>query len=133
DAARVWGLPSEGDQALRVALTEEPADVPLVRDGTGGVLVGLGRFGPMRGGAYCDDERVLRGPARRIRGAPHAAGPAVGGLPASLFKRPVTTRCRAFELGCLPTMVVSDGIPHERSVRRWNWYRHTEDLQLIGA
>lgn len=133
-AATVWGLPRNGDEALELALTAEPRKVPLVRDGNGGVLVGQGKLGPLRGIAYCDEVQVLRGPARRIRVAPHATGIQVTVTPSGLFPRPTqTVRCRAFELGCMPTTVVRDGVRHDRPVHRWHWYRHTEDLRLLGV
>ncbi len=131
-AAAIWGLPGNGDAALELALTGEPTTVPLVRDGNGGVLLGEGRLGPLRGVAYCDDTMVLRGPARSIQVAPHATGIQVTVTHAKWFRRSVAkVRCRAFELGCLPAIVVSDGVPHDRPVHRWHWYRHTEDLRLV--
>jgi hypothetical protein len=131
-AAVNWGLPVHGEQALDVALAGEPQPVPLVRDDNGGVLIGLGRMGPLRGVAYCDDVQILRGPAREIRVTPHAAGVAVEIAPMRWFDR--TTRVshgRAFELGCLPATVIRDGVAHSRPVQRWTWYRHTEDLLLV--
>ncbi|HEX5114041.1 MAG TPA: hypothetical protein VFW65_02465 [Pseudonocardiaceae bacterium] len=129
-----WGLPVNGDQALDVALAADPQAVPLVRDDNGGVLVGLGRLGPLRGVAYCDDAQVLRGPAREIRVTPHAAGVAVAVAPMSWFHRTtVISHGRAFQLGCLPTRVIRDGVANDRPVQRWTWYRHTEDLLLVRA
>lgn len=128
-----WGLPVNGEQALDVALGAAPRAVPLVRDDNGGVLVGLGRLGPLNGVAYCDDTQVLRGAARSIRVTPHAAGIAVAVAPMGWFNRtPRLSQGRAFQLGCLPTAVVKDGVVHDRAVQRWTWYRHTEDLRLIG-
>jgi hypothetical protein len=132
-AVATWGLPVNGEDALDVAVGADPVAVPLVRDDNGGVLVGLGRLGPLRGVAYCDEVQVLRGPARSIRVTPHAAGVAVTVTPTGLFNRsPVIGHGRAFELGCLPATVIRDGVPHERPVKRWTWYRHTEDLLLVG-
>jgi hypothetical protein len=131
-AAAIWGLPANGDAALELALTGEPTSVPLVRDGNGGVLIGQGKLGPLRGVAYCDDTMVLRGPARSIQVAPHVTGIQVTVTQARwLSTRADTVRCRAFELGCLPTIVSCDGVPHDRPVHRWHWYRHTEDLRLV--
>jgi hypothetical protein len=128
-----WGLPVHGDDALDVALGAEPMAVPLVRDDTGGVLVGAGRLGPVRGVAYCDETQVLRGPARSIRVTPHRAGVAVAVAPTGWFRTPYVSHGRAFEVGCvLPTAVVKDGVAHHRPVLRWTWYRHTQDLLLIG-
>jgi hypothetical protein len=131
-AAGVWGLPVAGEEALDVALEGRVWSVPLVRDAKGGVLVGLGTIGPLRGVAYCDDTRLLRGPARLIRVTPHTDGVEVDVTPARLFgRKPEPTRGRAFELGCLPTVVTRDGVPLDRPVMRWHWYRHTEDLRLV--
>jgi hypothetical protein len=115
--------------AIDAALTGQPKPVPLVRDATGGVLVGLGTIAPVRGMAYCDDTRVLNGDARAVRVVPCAEGVQV--TVARRLHRPVTVRGRAFELGCDPATPVSDGVPHDRPMRRWHWYRHTEDLLRI--
>lgn len=132
--ASAWGLPTHGDDALDLALDGEPRRVPLIRDDNGGVLVGLGRIGPLRGVAYCDDALVLRGPARAILVRPHPRGMEVAvQYLGRLWRRSGTIHGRAFELGCLPASVTRDGVPHERQIKRWNWYRHTEDLRLIKA
>ncbi|MGH3721937.1 MAG: hypothetical protein ACRDRI_24460, partial [Pseudonocardiaceae bacterium] len=68
--ARLWGLPTASARAAGLALRGEPDRVPLVRDDSGGVLVGLGVVRPLDGVAYCDDEVVLRGRARRLEVAP---------------------------------------------------------------
>jgi hypothetical protein len=133
DVALTWDLPTGPNDALDVALSGEPDRVPLVRDDNGGVLVGLGTIGPVRGVGYCDDTRVLRGPAKLVRVVP-LLGP---GLQVSvvhrglLNRREQVTAGRSFEIGCLATRVYRDGVPHERPVKRWTWYRHTEDLRLI--
>ncbi|HEX3591368.1 MAG TPA: hypothetical protein VHV74_17250 [Pseudonocardiaceae bacterium] len=132
DVVATWNLPAHGEQALDLALDGEPRRVPLIRDDNGGVLVGLGQIGPLRGVAYCDDTLVLRGPARSIVVRPHATGVEVAvHYLGRLRRRSGTIHGRAFELGCLPTLVTRDGVPHDRPVKRWNWYRHTEDLRLI--
>lgn len=132
DVTITWDLPDDPGRALDVALNAEPDRVPLVRDDNGGVLVGLGTVGPLRGVAYCDDTRVLRGPAKVIRVVPHSSGIEVTVASRGLFdRRTRTAQGRAFELGCLPTRVVADGVAHPRPVKKWHWYRHTEDLRLI--
>jgi len=132
-AAAAWDLPVEPGRALDTALGGEPDRVPLIRDDNGGVLVGRGEFGALRGVGYCDDDRVLRGLARRVRVTPgHGRGLVVEVTHGGLFRRNThTTFGRAFQLGCLPSSVVRDGVPHERAVTRWTWYRHTEDLRLV--
>jgi hypothetical protein len=134
EVALTWGLPLDGPRALELALTGEADKVPLIRDDSGGVLLGLGTIGPLRGVGYCDETQVLRGPAKQIRVSPDArgAGLEVSVLHRGLFnRRQKTTYGRALEVGCMPTTVVRDGVRHERAVKRWNWYRHTEDLRLV--
>ncbi|WP_158884246.1 hypothetical protein [Amycolatopsis anabasis] len=132
--AGLWRLPVDPAAALALALRGEVDPVPLLRDDSGGVLVGRGTFGPVRGVAYCDDAVALRGPARSIvvepddEGGPGLVARVTRGL---IFKRPATVTGRAFQLGCIPAIPVSDGVPHPRAVKRWTWYRHTEDLRLV--
>ncbi|GAA1980228.1 hypothetical protein [Amycolatopsis minnesotensis] len=131
-AAR-WGLPTGAAEALKVAAHGDPDPVPLIRDDSGGVLVGKGTVGPIRGVAYCDDEVALRGAAREIAVTPDPDGGT--GLVARvtkglLFKRPATFRGRAFQIGCVPAVPVLDGVPFPRQISKWTWYRHTADLRL---
>lgn len=127
--ARLWRLP---DQALKFAEEGEPVRIPLVRDDSGGVLMGLGRLGPVAGEAYCDDQLALRGRARAIEVTPDPAGVAGRVVQGGLLKRAAVYTGRAFQIGCEPATVVHDGVPHPRQVRRWTWYRHTEDLRAIS-
>lgn len=133
--AELWGLPTAVDRAAELALGGEADPVPLVRDDAGGVLVGRGVVGPVRGVAYCDEAQVLRGQASRLEVTPDPeGGPGLVvrvvrfGL---LGRRVRTARGRAMQLGCLPTRAVKDGVNHPRPVERWTWYRHTEDLRLV--
>ena len=130
--ARLWGLPTVPSTAADLALRGEPDRVPLVRDDSGGVLVGLGIVKPLDGVAYCDDEVVLRGRAARLEVAPdRALGVVVRVVRGGLLRRRV--RCaagRAVQLGCRPTDVWRDGVA-DRTTDRWTWYRHTEDWQLV--
>jgi hypothetical protein len=131
--ARLWRLPPEPARAVEVALCGQVDRVPLIRDDTGGVLVGLGVLAPVRGVAYCDDQVALRGSATRIEvtadaGAGLLARVIRGGL---LRRRTEKFRGRAFQVGCDPVVPVRDGIAHPRPVERWTWYRHTEDLRVI--
>jgi hypothetical protein len=132
DAARVWGL--RGVEGVA-------SPVPLIRDDSGGVLVGRGEVRGIRGECYCDDVLVLRGNAPRLVVAPGPGGVAVragrlGGLPDGRI-RPVTgtgrgsSIGRTAQLGGEPMTVVCDGVPHPREVRRWTWYRHTADWLLV--
>lgn len=127
--AGLWRLP---DDAEEFALTGEPVERPLVRDDSGGVLVGRGRIGPVHGEAYCDDQLALRGRAAAIEVTPDPAGVCVRVVTGGLLRRARTYRGRAVQVGCHPTTVSRDGVEHPRPVPRWTWYRHTEDLRAIA-
>jgi hypothetical protein len=138
--AEIFGLPARPEQALRLALNGDVDPVPLIRDDAGGVLVGRGVLRQLRGVAYCDDDRVLRGTAPRLEVSPDpGAGrdTSAGGLlvrvwSGRLFRRGISESSgRAVQIGCSPNQPVSDGIEHERPVQRWTWYRHTTNLRLI--
>ena len=132
--AGLWGLPEDTGRAVEVALRGEVDPVPLVRDDAGGVLVGLGRIGPVRGVAYCDDTTALRGKAHAVEVTPDPearTGLIVRVLRRGLLGRRVQEfRGRAFQLGSLPVHPVRDGERHPRPMTRWTWYRHTEDLRV---
>jgi hypothetical protein len=68
-AAGLWGLP-HGAAAVELACEGVARPAPLVRDDTGGVLVGRGEIrgtaGSVHGEAYCDGVLALRGSARRL-------------------------------------------------------------------
>ncbi|MFT7835101.1 hypothetical protein Q5530_02995 [Saccharothrix sp. BKS2] len=133
--AELWGLPTDPGRALDLALSGDADRVSLVRDDVGGVLVGRGSLGPVRGVGYGDDTVVLRGQASRIEVTPDPdGGPGLLVHVISkrlLGRRVTTTPARAFQLGCLPVEVTSDGVPHPRPMGKWTWYRHTEDLRLV--
>jgi len=135
EIAALWGLPTDPARALDLALGGDPDKVPFLRDDVGGVLVGLGVISPVRGVGYCDDDNVLRGQATRLEITPDpdgGAGLVVRVIHKRLLGRKVKeTAGRAFQLGCLPTAVTSDGVAHPRQMNKWTWYRHTEDLRLV--
>ena len=132
--ADLWDLPTDTDRAMALANTGDVDPVPLLRDDAGGVLVGRGVLGPVRGVAYCDDDVALRGQAARIiveadgSGGPGLVARVTRGV---VFKRRATYSGRAFQLGCIPTVPTYDGVRHPRPMKRWTWYRHTEDLRLV--
>ncbi|HEV2783641.1 MAG TPA: hypothetical protein VGX25_30005 [Actinophytocola sp.] len=129
--AGLWGLPRD---ALDFAVDGDPVPIPLVRDDSGGVLVGRGRIGPVDGEAYCDDQLALRGRAAAIEVTPDSGGGVHGRVVhGGLLRRVRSYRGRAFQVGCHPTTVTSDGVEHPRPVRRWTWYRHTEDLRAVAV
>ncbi|MER5394906.1 hypothetical protein, partial [Saccharopolyspora sp. NPDC002686] len=66
-AAQLWGLRA-GD--FERALTAEPRPSALIRDDSGGVLLGAGTIEPITGQVYCDDNRVLDGSALSITISP---------------------------------------------------------------
>ncbi|KAA2260081.1 hypothetical protein F0L68_20345 [Solihabitans fulvus] len=135
EVAKLWGLSTDPGRALDVALGGEPDPVPLVRDDVGGVLLGLGVIAPVRGVGYCDDNQVLRGQAARVEvtaDPDRKLGLVVHVTRRGLIgRRTTTTQGRAFQVGCLPTTVTSDGVRHPRPMNKWTWYRHTEDLRLV--
>ncbi|HVK20287.1 MAG TPA: hypothetical protein VM677_02895 [Actinokineospora sp.] len=127
----LWGIPADPASALRVALDGELDQFPLVRDDSGGVLVGLGVLKSVRGVAYCDDTTALRGRAKRIEVVPDPeSGLAVRVVRSGLLGKRVEIQGRAFQVGCLPVIPESNGAAHPRDVSRWTWYRHTEDLRI---
>jgi hypothetical protein len=154
-AARVWGLP-HGAAALDLARHGSASPVPLVRDDSGGVLVGRGEIRAVHGEAYCDATLALRGAARHLVVTPWrhgalsaspdgtAGGIAVraglrGGLPDGRTRAvPTGARAgrgaatgRAVQVGCRPATLVHDGVAHPRPVTRWAWYRHVADWFLV--
>ncbi|MFD5824566.1 hypothetical protein [Lentzea sp. NPDC060358] len=133
--AALWGLSTNQERALDVALNGDVDPVPLVRDDVGGVLMGLGVLSPVRGVGYSDADNVLRGQASRIECTPDTEG-GLGLVVRIVNKRLIgskvkESRPRAFQLGCLPTTATLDGHKHPRPVDKWTWYRHTEDLRLV--
>lgn len=131
----LWDLPADPRRAAALALRGEAEPVPLIRDDTGGVLVGLGVLTSVRGVVYCDDEVALRGRAGRIEVTPdpeRGDGLVVRVVRVGVLGRRVRTfRGRAVQAGCLPVIPRSDGVDHPREASRWTWYRHTADLRLV--
>jgi len=138
-AARVWGLPRD---AAALALDGVAAPVPLVRDDSGGVLVGRAQA-RLRGEVYCDETLVLRGAGRVVvEAGPHGVavrasrtGRAPDGRTRAVPPRAPAGRGsavgRAVQLGGEPFTPVLDGVPHPRAVTRWAWYRHTAEWLLV--
>ncbi|MFR9730456.1 hypothetical protein ACL03H_14625 [Saccharopolyspora sp. MS10] len=151
-ATRLWGLPV-GPEAVRLAFEGAPRPAPLVRDDGGGLIVASGRVEPITGQVYCDDRRVLHGPARSLEVAPDPDAaplaeptadplsanldPASDGLLVTVARRGLlrtrreVARGRAVQAGFREATVLRDGVPHPRPVGKWAWYRHTEDLLLV--
>ncbi|MGI5126517.1 hypothetical protein ACQEVB_06830 [Pseudonocardia sp. CA-107938] len=142
-ATQAWGLP-HGAAAVGPAVSGPAVPVPLVRDDSGGVLVGRAEIADVIGECWCDEHLVLRGRARRLVVVPTPAGIAVraghgrrppdGQLRALPPKIPAgrgSALGRAVQIGGEPMTVVNDGIAHPRPVPRWTWFRHTTDLLLV--
>lgn len=120
--------------AARRARTGEAQRVPLVRDETGTVIVGAAYWLPpgeqatsIHGEAVVDDTPLFDGQATGVRIEPT---PTVPGLRASTLsgrKRPRRWLTgRAAQLGTDAALLVRDGVPAPRLVRRSSFYRHTE-------
>jgi hypothetical protein len=128
-AAAAWGLPTKA-AAVKVAVEGRAEPVPLIRDDSGGVLMGRGELRDIEGEAYCDNTLVLRGRAWQLVATPRPAGVSV--MVRSGWATPARRATgRALQVGCEPNTVVLDGVEHPAQVKRWTWYRHTADLLLV--
>ncbi len=129
--ARLWALPAD---AVAAAVDGRVGALPLVRDDSGGVLVGLGVLAPVRGTVFCDDEIPLRADtALRVEVTPDPRlGLRVRIVRKGLLRNRVgTLTARAVQFGGDPVTPVRDGVTHPRALNRWTWYRHTEDLRVV--
>jgi hypothetical protein len=118
----------------RSARTGKAHRVPLIRDETGTVIVRAAYWLPpdqnartIHGEAVTDDTLLFDGEVTGVRIEPL---PTMPGLRASVLttrmrpKRWVTGR--AAQLGTGGALVVRDGVPGPRPVRRSTFYRHTQ-------
>ncbi|WP_110917323.1 peptidase M50 [Mycolicibacterium holsaticum] len=125
--------PWQARRALRGAATR----VPLIRDETGTVIVGAAEWRgdpadqPLVGEAVVDDTVLFDGETPGVRVEPTSALP---GLRAAVLRRGrlrwVTGR--AVQLGTTGAVVLRDGVPAPRPVRRSTFYRHTEGWLRVG-
>ena len=124
----------------RRAVTGTVTRVPLIRDETGTVIVRAAYWLPpdeqartIHGEAVVDDTLLFDGQVTGVRIEPT---PTVPGLRASALsgrmrpKRWVTGR--AAQLGTDAALVMRDGVPAPRPVRRSTFYRHTEGWLLVS-
>jgi hypothetical protein len=124
----------------RRAASGEAQRVPLIRDETGTVIVRDAYWLPpdqqartINGEAVVDDTLLFDGEVTGVRIEPT---PTMPGLRASALssrmrpKRWVTGR--AAQLGTDAALVVRDGVPVPRPVRRSTFYRHTEGWLRVG-
>jgi len=121
--AQAWNLPRD---AAALALDAPARRTPLIRDDSGGVLVGRGVIRDLEGEAYCDNTLVLRGRTRRLVAVPGPDG--VSSLPGRQVR---AATGRALQIGCVEAFVEVDGVLHPRPVPRWTWYRHTADWRFV--
>lgn len=119
--------PWQARRAVRGTATR----VPLIRDDTGTVVVGAAEWRgdpagqPLHGEAIVDDTVLFDGEAAGVRIEPTDTMP--GLRAAVLGARPRRwVAGRAAQLGTTGAVVVRDGIPAPRPVRRTTCYRHTE-------
>ena len=110
--------------------------VPLIRDETGHVIVGVAEWrgeggAPLRGEATVDDTQLFDGEVAAVRIEPTRTLP---GLRATVSGggRPRWVVGRAVQLGTTSAVVTRDGVPAARSVRRSTFYRHTQGWLLVG-
>jgi hypothetical protein len=124
----------------RRAASGEAQRVPLIRDETGTVIVRDAYWLPpdqqartINGEAVVDDTLLFDGEVTGVRIEPT---PTMPGLRASALsgrmrpKRWVTGR--AAQLGTDAALVVRDGVPVPRPVRRSTFYRHPEGWLRVG-
>ncbi|MBX7431950.1 peptidase M50 [Mycobacterium sp. Y57] len=122
----------------RRARTRAATRVPLIRDETGTVITGAAHWLPpdgtrtLRGEAVVDDESLFDGEVTGVRVEPL---PAMPGLRAAVLsprrRRRRWVAGRAVQLGTTGALVIRDGTPGPRPVRRSTFYRHTEGWKRV--
>jgi hypothetical protein len=126
-----------GAQAATRALRGDPTETPLIRDDTGTALIGratvVGPDGhPFEGEAYVDDTPIVRGRASQVD---ITANPAMPGLSArsrsGRRRKSAWVEGRAMQLGTTGAIVVRNGVPGERPVKRVAFYRHHQPWLLL--
>jgi hypothetical protein len=111
----------------RRALTGRAQRVPLIRDETGTVIVGAAewRGDPLHGEAVVDDTVLFDGDVAGVRIERTRTMPGLRATVLGRFPRRWVVG-RAVQLGADGAVVVRDGVPAPRPVRRSTFYRHTE-------
>ena len=118
----------------RRARTGEAQRVPLIRDETGTVIVRAAYWLPpddqartIHGEAVTDDTLLFDGEVTGVRIEPTQTMPGLRASVLSSRMRPKRwVMGRAAQLGTDAALVVRDGVPAPRPVRRSTLYRHTE-------
>jgi hypothetical protein len=108
--------------------------VPLIRDETGTAIVGAAHWLPptedartLRGEAVTDDTLLFDGDVTGVRIEPTDAMPGLRASVLSARMRPKRwVSGRAAQLGTDAALVVRDGVPAKKPVRRSTFYRHTQ-------
>jgi hypothetical protein len=126
--------------SARRARTGEAQRVPLVRDETGTVIFRAAYWLPpdeqartIRGEAVVDDTLLFDGQATGVKIEPMSTVPGLRASALTGRMRPkgwVTGR--AAQLGTDAALLVRDGVPAPRPVRRSTFYRHTEGWLQVG-
>jgi hypothetical protein len=109
--------------------------VPLIRDETGHVIVGAAEWrgadgAPLLGEAVVDDTRLFDGEVTGVRIEPTSGMPGLRAAVTGRGRRRWLAG-RAAQLGTAGALVVRDGVPAPRSVRRSTFYRHTQGWLLV--
>ena len=137
EVAHVPGGPGSWLSARR-AVSAAAQRVPLIRDDTGTVLVGVALWLPpsgsdrLRGEAVVDDAVLFDGGVAGVRIEPTRSLP--GLRAAVLDRRPRRwVSGRAAQLGTTGVRVLRDGVAGPREVKRSTFYRHTTGWLHVGA
>lgn len=127
-----------GVVAAKRAIEGTAAELPLIRDDAGIVLVGRAVLtgpdgGCLEGEAYVDETRLFSGKIAAVHVAPTIAMP---GLRAFVdrgkrFTRRRWVSGRAMQLGTAGAVVIRDGVPNSRELTRSAFYRHSEPWLLV--
>ena len=124
----------------RRALTGAASRVPLIRDETGTVVTASAYWLPqqdahtIRGEAVVDDEVLFDGEVTGVRIEPTTVLPGLRACMLSGRMRPKRwVAGRAAQLGTTGAVVVRDGEPAPRPVRRSTFYRHTEGWLRVAS
>jgi hypothetical protein len=114
--------------------------VPLIRDETGTVIVRAAYWLPadgaqtIHGEATVDDTLLFDG---EVTGARIEPTPTMPGLRATALSGPMRPKRwvtgRAAQLGTEGALVVRDGVPGSRPVRRSTFYRHTQGWLRVAS
>jgi hypothetical protein len=126
-----------GSAAAKRAVNGVAADIPLIRDDMGIVLVGKARIdGPegeaLLGEGFVDDTRVFEGKATAVHISPTGEWPGLRACAVrGQLRRHKWVVGRAAQVGAEAAVVTRDGVRSNRTVRRSTFYRHTEPWKLV--